>query len=197
MDLERHILNWHPEEFVNVIHYRQNEGQKAYSGAYIVSTNGRTMDKAEYLAKYVLDPLWENRERIAPRHGDSLESFYARLSRYNGMGSFMSGQVIADTKYVGELYTAPDWWTWATPGPGSLRGLNRVMERPVDARWTGGSWHQALQELRGEVDSAIHANQSMDTLHAQDLQNCLCEFDKYERTRLGEGRPRSRYPGGK
>ena len=32
-------------------------------------------------------------------------------------------------------------------------------------------------------------------LHAQDVENCLCEFDKYERTRLGEGRPRSLYAG--
>ena len=32
-------------------------------------------------------------------------------------------------------------------------------------------------------------------IHAQALQNCLCEFDKYERVRLGEGRPRNNYPG--
>ena len=32
-------------------------------------------------------------------------------------------------------------------------------------------------------------------LCAQDVQNCLCEFDKYERVRLGEGRPKSKYPG--
>jgi hypothetical protein len=30
-------------------------------------------------------------------------------------------------------------------------------------------------------------------LHAQDIQNCLCEFDKYERVRLGEGTPKQLY----
>jgi hypothetical protein len=30
-------------------------------------------------------------------------------------------------------------------------------------------------------------------LHAQDLQNCLCEFDKMERARLGEGKPKRRF----
>jgi hypothetical protein len=30
-------------------------------------------------------------------------------------------------------------------------------------------------------------------MHAQDLQNCLCEFDKYERARLGEGTPKQIY----
>ncbi len=29
-------------------------------------------------------------------------------------------------------------------------------------------------------------------LHAQDLQNCLCEFDKWMRVRLGEGKPKRR-----
>ena len=30
-------------------------------------------------------------------------------------------------------------------------------------------------------------------LHAADLQNCLCEFDKMERVRLGEGKPKRRF----
>jgi hypothetical protein len=30
-------------------------------------------------------------------------------------------------------------------------------------------------------------------LCAQDLQNCLCELDKYERVRLGEGKPKRRF----
>jgi hypothetical protein len=31
--------------------------------------------------------------------------------------------------------------------------------------------------------------------HLQDVQNCLCEFDKYERVKYGQGKPRSSYPG--
>ena len=30
-------------------------------------------------------------------------------------------------------------------------------------------------------------------LEMRDIEHCLCEFDKYERTRLGEGRPRAKY----
>lgn len=45
---------------------------------------------------------------------------------------------------------------------------------------------QVIREERGH---------SLKWLDAQDLQNCLCEFDKYERVRMGQGRPRSRYPG--
>lgn len=184
-----------PAQFTDVVHKQQDRGKKAFSGAYIVSTNGHSMDKADYLDRYVLRPLWENRDKIRPREGDSLESFFGRLNCYNGMGSFMTGQVIADTKYVGYLFNAPDWWAWAASGPGSRRGLNRVTSRPVDASWPGGSWHKALSELKDAIDPLV-AGVQWPEFHAQDLQNCLCEFDKYERTRLGEGKPRSSYPGG-
>jgi hypothetical protein len=181
--------------FIDTIHDRQARGFKAFSGAYIVSTNGHAMDKAEYLDKYVLQPLWESREELRPMEGESLASYFEDLSRFNGMGSFMAGQVIADVKYAGCLFSAPDWWVWAASGPGSRRGLNRVTSRPTDASWPGASWHSTLMELKAEIDPRVSLA-GMPEIHAQDLQNCLCEFDKYERTRLGEGRPRSSYPGG-
>lgn len=184
-----------PAQFTHVVHQQQDRGYKAFSGAYIVSTNGFSMDKADYLDQHVLRPMWNDRESIRPRKGDTLLSFYSRLNRYNGMGSFMAGQVIADTKYAGELSKAPDWVTWAASGPGSRRGLNRVMGRPLTASWPGPSWHMTLLELKAAIDPIVE-EVGWPIIHAQDLQNCLCEFDKYERTRLGEGRPRSTYPGG-
>ena len=180
---------------MNELHCQKALGKKAFSGAYIVSTNGHAMDKAEYLDKYVLKPLWDNRAAIRPTEGDHLEDFFNRLNKYNGMGSFMAGQVIADAKYAGCLFNAPDWWVWAASGPGSRRGLNRVASRPVDASWPSGTWHKTLSELKIQIDHFVNAA-GWPELHAQDLQNCLCEFDKYERTRLGEGKPRSGYPGG-
>ena len=33
----------------------------------------------------------------------------------------------------------------------------------------------------------------MEPIEMRDIEHCLCEFDKYERTRLGEGRPRAKY----
>jgi hypothetical protein len=45
------------------------------------------------------------------------------------MGSFQSGQVLANLKY-GQLKSAADWWTFAASGPGSRRGLNRVLGVP-------------------------------------------------------------------
>jgi hypothetical protein len=191
-------LPWRPNKFVDAMHKRRARGEKVFGGAYIVSTNGRAMDKAEYLAGHVLNPLWEARARIRPRAGDTLESFHQRLMAFDGMGSFMAAQVVADLKYgCPHLVKAADWHTWASSGPGSRRGLNRVVGRDKDAPWREGDWRKALGELQELVNSPKHFRGTglPSHLHAQDLQNCLCEFDKYERTRLGEGKPRSSYPG--
>lgn len=180
------------KRFAAIVNGREG---KAYSGAYIVSTNGNRMNKAEYLAMRVLAPLWLNRGEMAPMKGETLQSYHKRLMKYDGLGSFIAAQVVCDVKYAtgSPLYKALDWHTWAASGPGSRRGLNRVAGRPVDAPWPEPVWWAQLGELQKAVAKLWPSK--WEPLHAQDLQNCLCEFDKYERTRLGEGRPRSTYPG--
>lgn len=115
--------------------------------------------------------------------------------KYNGMGSFLAGQVVCDTKYTKLLVNSVDWMEWACSGPGSKRGLNRVMNHPVDQVWQESMWKTCLDDLKAAIDPLI-LEAGMPPLHAQDLQNCLCELDKYERVRLGEGVPRNRYLGG-
>jgi hypothetical protein len=189
-------LPWDPEHFVSVLHDRRRRNEKVYSGAYIVSTNGHAMDKAEYLANFVIQPIWDNRIDVRPKKGDTLESFYQRLIKFDGLGSFMAGQVIADLKYdkFSPLYEASDEFSWATSGPGSRRGMNRVIQRPPAAPITERVWRENLVILHKAVQDRL-APLGMPPLCAQDLQNALCEFDKFERVRLGEGTPRSGYPG--
>jgi hypothetical protein len=188
---------WKPAKFVLSMHARKDAGEKVFSGAYIVSTNGHAMDKAVYLVEHVLNPLWAERNSISKsiQYVPRLAAVHKLLASYNGLGSFMAAQVIADLKYVRPLWKAEDWDFWAASGPGSRRGLNRVYGRPVDAPWKEDVWLATLHALHIAV-SGFTSTHKMPTLHAQDLQNCLCEFDKYMRVKLGEGRPRSLYPGG-
>ena len=186
---------WDPYHFKTVLQSRMNVGKKVYSGAYMISTHGVKEEKATYLASS-LSKIWTRRDLVRYRRGQSLENFHAVLSELFDVGSFIAGQVIADAKYAGAMKNAPDWWTFAASGPGSRRGLNRVLENPVDRPWKEAAWRSTLAELQAEIDPRIEAAY-MPLLHAQDLQNCLCEFDKYERVRLGEGRPKQKYNGGK
>lgn len=184
---------WNKKHFLSVMHARKRSGEKTFGSAYIVSTGGQSMDKAEYLAKNVLDPMWERRKLLRPKRGDSLRAYHNRLMDENGMGSFMAAQVLADIKYVEPLLSAKDWWTFASSGPGSRRGMWYVMgQDPKKNHWKEHEWREALSELQELVRPHLR-EAGMPRMHAQDLQNCLCEYHKYRRTQLGTGRPKQRF----
>jgi hypothetical protein len=183
-------ITWSGPRFVDVM--SQIKG-KAYTGAYMVRAGSIPGEsKYVYQEREVFTPMWEARERLRPKAGDTLNSYHMLLGQFHGLGSFMAAQVVADLKYVEPLKSASDWFTFAASGPGSRRGLNRVLDRSVDATWTEEGWRQSLSVLHRVVSEATE-DTNLCGLHAQDLQNCLCEFDKYERVRLGEGRPRALY----
>lgn len=186
---------WNKKKFLNVMRNRANKGEKVWTGAYMIGTQGNAMDKSLFIAEGVLEPLWLQRKYLRPRADDTLDSFAQRIISVKNQGRFMVGQIVADAKYEPDsiLRNALDWNTFAVSGPGSRRGLNRVVGRDKNLHWKEADWHARLMELRVEVNGKLPKH--MERLHAQDLQNCLCEFDKYERVRLGEGRPRSLYPG--
>jgi hypothetical protein len=138
--------------------------------------------------------MWDARPGLTPKEGNGLGDFHRRLSRCNGLGAFLAAQIVADAKYHGALMDAHDWWTWSAAGPGSTRGLNRLYGLPLGHTWTEDEWRDHMFALQSAIDEMVKAA-GMPRLHAQDIQNCLCEFDKYERVRLGEGKPRALYPG--
>jgi hypothetical protein len=182
--------------FLKIVELRQSMKEQVYNGAYTISTNGVKLVKHRYLAMHVFLPVWaahEDIENMIQRKGTRLGDLHETLTQFQGLGSFMAAQVIADLKYA-QMRKAPDWWTWAASGPGSRRGLNRVCNQNKDTPWREQEWLETLQILHERI-SGMAAAEEMPQIHAQDLQNCLCEFDKYERVRLGEGRPRSLYPG--
>jgi len=190
----RFPIPWKPERLRQVADARRFAGLKIFNGAYIISTQGAAIDKVTYLIG-MFDKLWANREQLYPRKGWTLRRFADGLLSQDGFAGFMTGQVVADVKYAKPLCDAEDWHTFAVSGPGSRRGLNRVLGREVDKPWKEWEWYQELLVLRRHVNRALP--KTMDELHAQDLQNCLCELDKYLRAKQGEGKPKQKYRGGK
>jgi len=191
---------WNAQHFAGVMLKRQNAGEKVWTGAYMIHA-GKGGSKIAHIANNILTPLWErnaSQDKIRPLADftTSCAYFHKTLMEFNGIGSFMAGQIVCDTKFTRLLDCAQDWWEFAVEGPGSKRGLNRVMGRPVNQNWEKGEWFVGLTRLHAAIQPMIYLS-GMPKLSAQDLQNCLCEFDKYERVRLGEGRPRSNYPGAK
>jgi hypothetical protein len=60
-------------------------------------------------------------------------------------------------------------------------------------RVTPGMFYENMLWLRRRVDDNVST--AVPALCAQDLQNCLCEFDKYMRVSTGAGRSKRKYNG--
>jgi hypothetical protein len=186
---------YYREYFLTVMAARAARGDKVYGPAYTIHADNTSKGRctAEYQAAEVFNPLWRKREFLRPTQGETLARYLARLSECHGLrGGFMPAQIIADLKYVAPLSAASDWMTFAASGPGSRRGLNRVLGRPVDAPWSESGWRREFDHLRTAIMPDLERI-GLGDLHAQDLQNTLCECDKYLRVKLGEGKPRRRF----
>lgn len=169
----------------------RKSGKRVFNPAYIVSTNGHAMDKVEYLFRMVLDPLSDAEPHLIAQ-GMTLAQTHGMLRQFNGLGSFMAAQVVADLKNTPLLRDAPDWWDWCAPGPGSMRGMRRVLGERGDAVKKSIPAKQFLEQIK-DIREKIYETYWEYAICLQDMQNCLCEFDKYERVLWDEGRPKQHY----
>ena len=139
--------------------------------------------KVEQTVDKILTPLYNN----FPTDYSSLENSWKSFLPYAGFSDFMSYEVVTDLRHTKWLEKAPDIMTWANPGPGAMRGLNRIFGRELNDKQKKPLFIQEMRDLL-----ALLNNEPL-PLEMRDIEHCLCEFDKYERARLGQGRPRAKY----
>jgi hypothetical protein len=168
---------------------RKSRGEKIFTGAYIV--NGALGgDKILQVTQKILTPLWQNRRQVevSPKN---MQSVWKYLNGKPGIGSFMAGQVVADLRWIHHELPWQDRMTWAPQGPGSIRGVNRLRGQPLSATIPYSEWLDVVCRAMGAVTQRLPVISKR--LELMDIQNCLCEYDKYRRLTLGEGSVRSRY----
>ena len=137
-----------------------------------------------------------------------------------GWGPFMAYEVITDLRHTRYLRNAQDISTWANAGPGAIRGLNRLYGRDLKAQpckeltnlemfllqqdlnhfefWAPSYnyWGDLKEDFIRVFGPSIQPREgecACARFEMRDVEHTLCEFDKYERVRLGEGKPRSKY----
>lgn len=180
---------WRPIALKKKLREWRDAGNTVFNSAYMVA-GVPGIDKIESVVSRYVAPLVEFR---LPIDCTSMERTWANLCDYVGMGSFMAGQVIADARHcLADTTYWADKMTWAPPGPGSMRGLNRLHKRHVDKKIAYNVFQRELVSLIKSVLERVDREITI-RLEAHDYQNCLCEFDKYERARNAEGRPKQNY----
>jgi len=195
--LRKRELDWDADLAGNILDARKARGDKVYTGAYMIRAESDknkswyNWTKQQYMTKIVLGKVWENRESIEQVLSEnSIKSATDKFATYHGWGPFMSYQVVVDLSWTRYLKNAKDLNTYSALGPGSRRGLNRLAGRNV---LCGLSQDDGLEEMVELFNEQWLYLKKCPSLRLSDIQNCLCEFDKYLRVKNGEGRPRAKY----
>lgn len=164
--------------------------ERVFTGAYIITNNGITGPKQDVVVDVFLSDLWLNSHHVvqAAQLNWHLRDAASALMKVRGFGGtgFMAKEVLMDTRYTNfwPAGGAPfDKNDWTLVGPGSKRGAKRL-----------GGKGETLETLCAVFAARSgHWPTEFVGLELADIQFQACEFDKYERVRLGEGRPRSLY----
>lgn len=186
------VTHHDPDDILRVLEELAAKG-KIWGNAYVITTHGIPMPKARYLTHLVLSDVSRayTSLRSACRAGSCLGAYMA-LQSIDGIGTFLAAQIIADLKNTPghPLYTAADKLTFVAPGPGSVRGSSWFEHGKADGV-TPRTFPVAFANVRAYVDEHMPGN----GIDNQDLQNCLCEYDKYMRVSQGTGKSKRNYPG--
>lgn len=186
---------WDERKAIAILRKMQANKEQVFTGAYIITNNGLTEEKIVLVCRAVTK-MYKDRKKLAKEISEArtVEHWVYLLSQYDMVGPFIAYELATDIRHLDKvklLETAYDKDTWANPGPGARRGLNRIYGREVTAT---PSKKQLIEEMHDLLKMAGgYVGKKMPRLEMRDIEHSLCEFDKYMRVKQGEGRPRSKY----
>jgi hypothetical protein len=161
-----------PGHLKNIARSRLDNKERVFTGAYIITNQGRKDPKENIVVDEFVAGIWNNRDEL----------------------SFMAYELVSDLRHTNVLNEAEDILTWANAGPGAKRGLNRIFGRPLKFAKNRHGWNGEMKLLLSKV-TEYFADSSFEM---REIEHSLCEFDKYQRVKNKEGKPRSLYqPPGK
>jgi hypothetical protein len=160
----------------------KKSGAAIFRGAYIVVVHGKDKEGVN-TSDYYLDRVREMKRMDFSRF-HYLYEVAEMLSTVPGLGDFMVNQVCADLRYQSPWGKSwKDWGAFVLAGPGTRRGLNRYCHDAHDASQIKGNCQPLLLEIRDLLEGEVSTGVVKHFRDPNNLSNCFCEFDKYERVR--------------
>jgi hypothetical protein len=177
------------ERFLAVMSERAARGETLERRAYVIPGGVKGELKAASLTRELFLPLAAAVEQIRPRPRDTCAAVFERLRRFKYLDAgFITAQIIRDLKQVPPLRNAADWMSFVRSGPGSQKGLNRLLgattEADIKRERPEPEWHELFCQIVDIVAPRVAEDGIV--LDAQSWQNCLCETDKFLRFRSGD-----------
>lgn len=184
---------WNADRAERILALRVQRRERLFTGAYIVMGGGSGVPKYVDILRSCTH-IWNEKDRFVReiRTHRSIEQTVRMLCEIKYVGGFVAYEFATDFRHTRLLDDAVDIMTWANPGPGARRGLNRLTgyrlaaKRPVS---------QMQAEMRHLLEIAPNRlGRDFPRLEMRDIEHSLCEFDKYQRVHQGEDRtPKKRF----
>lgn len=185
--ITRQTLNVNEAALGDALEDLMGRGQSVYTSAFILASTsvyGHARKHRNHLELV--------RRMFAPKalgldlaRANSLEEVYQALRQWPTIGPFMGYQIAVDLNYSPYLNFSENDFT--VPGPGAVRGLNKVFSE------TNGATPAQLIQYMVEHQEQEFSRLNLDwqdlfgrRLHAIDCQGLFCETDKYSRVAFPE-----------
>lgn len=219
------IWNWHEHgpNLGFVTDYQQlydymmklhHEGGRMWTSAHMVRGDGGEQKVYTYLR--MMRNVWEFRSGITARiiGGGTIQAAFDAVLEMPLIGDFTAYEIASDLRWS-LLGNPPDKYTWGNPGNGAIRGMRRLGLQPTTEtmRWlwlsAPGKFYKINSPLLDHFpvryqpvhdsweifEQEPHHQATWPPFEIREIEHCLCEFDKYERARLGQGKPRQKFNG--
>lgn len=173
--------NFDLDQYAMALDQTKEENGTLYNNAYIMAPTkayGRMPKHHSHL--HLVQEILSNQNRIF--NVKSLEELFNVLKTFPMIGDFMAYQLAIDLNYS-ELFNFSEN-DFTVPGPGAKRGIKKVFED------NGGLTEEAIIMHMTKIQDQEFERLNLNfedlfgrRLHAIDIQNLFCEFDKYSRVK--------------
>ena len=158
-------------------------GEKIFTSCHMVHGHKGELKHDTYLR--TVKEAWEQRDDYYHDiEGETMQSAFETLLNLYCVGKFTAYEMVCDLRFT-DILSPTDSRTWGNVGPGAKRGMLRLGLDP-----TISNMRKLLAMAPARLSSIA---KKLAIFELREVEHCLCEFDKYTRALMGQGRPKELY----
>lgn len=172
------------------------------TGSYMVFSGKNNGDKLTGLMLFIRGffEWWECRGCEEFKKRPSMERAHQLLMEVDGLSGFTSYEIVSDLRWT-EAVSPEQANTWAHAGPGAVRGVSRMLygedtylrQDSLDDQLTINKEMRDLLMKSRSDEYWPQLDVEWPSWELREVEHTLCEFDKYERIRRGQGQTKRRF----